>query len=281
MRSKEAFEHYGLNSQPGWSLVANHSSSDADIRLTVFDFMNRQKVALREAVEVCKSDVKLMPLLKNLEAYESLIVETYEANRHLISAEHRRTLDDLSTVTRNNTIRHMWLTAVNERIAEKFTVMDFNNELDTFMYNEMLANERVIAYTMNYLSSFTYYSKFLEEDLFNYEDENEEDFTITPAPEANADYDFSLDRVASRTAMTSVNRWEVGLDAHRMVSVKLNGKDIRVSSIKLESEPGSFVKLDLSVLIVPGSDILNFTNADLTVSNNAVRADVNSRYLDL
>jgi hypothetical protein len=279
MRSKEAFEHYGLYSQPGWSLVANHSSSDADNRLTVFDFMNRQKVALREAVEVCKSDFRLTRLLKNLEAYASLIVETYEANRNLISAEYRRALNDLAAVTSNNTIRYMWLAAVNEKIAEKFSVTNFSNELDSFMYSEMLANEKVIDYTMNYLSSFTDYSKLLEEDVFNYE--YEEDFTITPAPETSADYDFSLDRVASRTAMASVNRWEVGLDAHRMVSVKLNGQDIRVSSIKLESEPGNLIKLDLSVLIVPGSDILNFTNADLTVSNNAVRADVNSRYLDL
>jgi hypothetical protein len=87
-------------------------------------------------------------------------------------------------------------------------------------------------------------------------------------------YTVNRDRLETRNNQDSkVNRWELGLDNHRFIAVKLNGAKLTVNSVSLSSEPGGFTSLNLRVLIVPGSDILSFvTDSDSKAPDSESKA---------
>jgi hypothetical protein len=62
------------------------------------------------------------------------------------------------------------------------------------------------------------------------------------------------------TPRSDLNVWELVLDNGCIVGLKINSRNINVNSLQVSTESGGITTLNLSVLIVPGRDILNVTN---------------------
>jgi hypothetical protein len=65
----------------------------------------------------------------------------------------------------------------------------------------------------------------------------------------------------------NLNVWELVLQNGNISGLKINSRNINVNSLQVSTESGGITTLNLSVLIVPGRDILNFTNVSDTLSN--------------
>lgn len=63
-----------------------------------------------------------------------------------------------------------------------------------------------------------------------------------------------------RENRTQFNEWYLLVDRCRIVGVRLNGRNIDIDSVTMSSESGGITTLNLSVLIVPGRDILGMTS---------------------
>ena len=68
-------------------------------------------------------------------------------------------------------------------------------------------------------------------------------------------------------ARNNLNVWELVLQNGNISGLKINSRNINVNSLQVSTESGGITTLNLSVLIVPGRDILNVTNVSDTLSN--------------
>jgi hypothetical protein len=67
-------------------------------------------------------------------------------------------------------------------------------------------------------------------------------------------------------ARNNLNVWELVLQNGNISGLKINSRNINVNSLQVSTESGGVTTLNLSVLIVPGRDILNVTNVSDSVS---------------
>ena len=72
--------------------------------------------------------------------------------------------------------------------------------------------------------------------------------------------------VPTDNTRSNLNVWELILQNGSISGLKINSRNINVNSLQVSTESGGITTLNLSVLIVPGRDILNVTNVSDTLS---------------
>ena len=72
--------------------------------------------------------------------------------------------------------------------------------------------------------------------------------------------------VPTDNTRSNLNVWELILQNGSISGLKINSRNINVNSLQVSTESGGITTLNLSVLVVPGRDILNVTNVSDTLS---------------